>query len=108
MYTISEDLQFEVSKGALWMDENHPNWAAKIDLSRLNMNNCYDCIIGQAIGNYFDEIYKLDNIGDYGDADDWAIEHGFNAIGDDDENQDTNEYRQLEALWTYEVKKRLN
>lgn len=95
------DSMLSVKRGAAWMDLNHPGWARKIDLSKLDMNNCHTCVIGQAVGNYFDELYKIDDVAEL-DADDWAVEHGFNAY--DGENNE--EFRALETLWTDEVRKR--
>ena len=103
MSTISEDLKLAVKRGATWMDQNHPGWVGRIDLSNLDMNNCHNCIIGQAVGNYFDKIYEIEDVPE-SEADEWAIEYGFNVEIDDN---DWVEYRQLEKLWTDEVKKRL-
>ncbi len=99
---VPEDVRRAVKDGAAWMDENHPGWAMKIDLSKLDMNNCFDCVIGQAVGNYFDKIYQIEGVDEY-EADDWSIEHGFNA----EDGDNPAEFHELEAAWTDEVIQRL-
>src|SRR6266536_5620391 len=37
----------QVARGAALLDEKIPGWAERIDLARLQMNSCHDCVIGQ-------------------------------------------------------------
>ena len=37
----------QVARGAALLDEKIPGWAARIDLARLQMASCHDCVIGQ-------------------------------------------------------------
>lgn len=104
---ISEDTKLAVKKGSIWLDDFHPGWAESINIDLLDMNNCNQCIIGQAVCNYFD-LYQQATHQDnqYEDIEEWAIEHGFQAPDDTDESQST-EFIKLETLWTKEVRKRL-
>jgi hypothetical protein len=110
-----EDVALAVRRGASWLDENYPNWANRIDLSKLSMNNCSYCVIGQAVGDYYDSIQNAADSDYAGDSDSqaWAREHGFEAIDfcedyhEYDSAKELSYYRSLEVLWTDEVKKRL-
>lgn len=106
MDLISEDTVLAVKKGSTWLDEFHPGWAEKIDLDRLDMNNCTSCVIGQAVCNYFDLYTTNTHLNwDYPTIEEWAMENGFQAP---DEIEDNYEYfHNLETLWTDEVWKRL-
>jgi hypothetical protein len=46
--TISERVQ----RGADWLDENEPDWVARIDLGRLLLHSPCRCICGQPYGDY--------------------------------------------------------
>jgi len=41
-----------VQKGIDWLNENHSNWLELIDLDRLKLDCCSDCILGQVLGDY--------------------------------------------------------
>ena len=45
-----------VIKGAKFLDTKMPGWYNKIDISRLNINNSCNCIIGQLYGNFWEEL----------------------------------------------------
>lgn len=107
---IDEDTKLAVKKGASWLDENHPDWVMDIDLSRLEMDSCVNCVIGQAVGDYHFTVSKASSEGIWGN---WAQEHGFTCHSNYPpetesvtEQMDLN-FRQLEVLWTEEVQKRL-
>jgi hypothetical protein len=36
-----------VAKGAALLDDKKPGWAERIDLGKLQMHSCYECILGQ-------------------------------------------------------------
>lgn len=93
---ISEDVKLAVKKGANWLDLNHPGWAHKLDINKLNMDDCQNCVIGQAVGNYWETIGGTR----------WAIEHGFDTPSNSTDIA-AQGYADLETLWTNEVKKRL-
>ena len=37
----------QVARGAALLDEKIPGWDERIDLARLQMHSCHDCVIGQ-------------------------------------------------------------
>lgn len=96
---IDEDVKLAVKKGAVWLDENYPDWVGSISLYDLDMAECSDCIIGQVIGDYNDLIGPKQTFA-------WAVEHGFEARADYVRDI-MDEYRNLETVWTAEVEKRL-
>jgi hypothetical protein len=106
---ISEDAVLAVKNGIYWLDENHPDWAYKIDINQLDMSGCRDCIIGQAVGDYTDIITDAGN----GDAlgNDWSVEHGFERPSvlaySHPDHPITYGYKELDTLWSEEVQKRL-
>lgn len=109
MSFTEEDVRIAVRHGSAWFDENHPGWAGKIDLSMLYMDSCDNCIIGQAVGYYYDAVAIATWELDEEDAEIWAAEHGFcaalNLVADFPAEQKY--YRALEVIWAEEVKKRL-
>lgn len=48
MSTIAE----RVAAGAAWLDENVPDWVERIDLARLDVSDCVDCVLGQLFGGF--------------------------------------------------------
>lgn len=65
-------LDERVAAGAAFLDERYPGWVERIDLDGLEMDDCANCIIGQAVGNYFD-LFRMP------DQDDRAASLGFNT-----------------------------
>lgn len=115
---MNEDAVLAVKRGAYWLDENHPGWVRKINLASLDMKLCNTCVIGQAVGDYYDTIRGAvtadhdDSIG----ADEWAVENGFCSpgvygpeVGSYRSYREVDDayYGALETLWTEEVRKRL-
>ncbi len=100
-----EEIRLAVKRGIHWLDEEHPSWAQKINLKRLKMDNCYQCIIGQAVGNFSGVTHAASASG----PSQWAIEHGFQApyCYYRDGLSLYEYYERLEALWTGEVQRRL-
>jgi hypothetical protein len=41
-----------IERGMAYLDETTPDWWKRIDLDRLRMFHCLDCIIGQLCGSY--------------------------------------------------------
>lgn len=103
---INEDMYLAVKHGVAWMDENHPGWETKIDLGSLNMNDCFNCVIGQAVGDYYDVVRDYDS-SYYNEH--WAADHGFNIATDSwsEYEQARKEYAQLETIWSDVVRERL-
>lgn len=48
-------IEERVANGVKLLDEKRPGWYKKIDLAKLNINDCVHCIVGQLIGNYWPE-----------------------------------------------------
>ena len=53
--TIAE----RVAAGAAFLDEHDPGWDRRIDLERLWLGSCANCILGQRHGDYSDGIEWL-------------------------------------------------
>ena len=49
---MSEDLRTRIERGAKLLDERAPGWRERIDLDRLDMGGCFDCVLGQLFGGY--------------------------------------------------------
>lgn len=116
MNFISEDAKLAVKRGIYWLDENYPGWAQQINLEMLDMSECTDCVIGQAIGSYSHTInLAAVGNGDYNHsaATQWSVEHGFetpNTLVYSNPEYAVAQgysYRELDTLWSEEVQKRL-
>lgn len=55
-----------VASGAYLLDLHAPGWREKINVDRLNVLSCQDCILGQVYGKYAEGMITL-GIGDYCD-----------------------------------------
>ena len=114
-----------VLRGAAWLDENHPGWENNLDLSKLEMSQCDWCVLGQAVGSYWDTVeqatFALVEQGLVVSEDYWAVDNGFVSptffkaedVGDGsystlDFDTEAKYYVVLEGLWAMEVKKRRN
>lgn len=113
-----------VAQGAVWLDENHPGWASRLDLTKLEMSKCSVCVIGQAVVEMTDKVFGFYDVVEEAAADDpnygehmgdsWSADHGFQDPGlfDDGEgNYDVKlekaYYNLLEHLWAKEAVKRI-
>lgn len=43
-----------VARGAAYLDQTTPDWARKIDVGTLNIENACLCVLGQVYGSYFE------------------------------------------------------
>ncbi|TDC35672.1 hypothetical protein E1211_15310 [Micromonospora sp. 15K316] len=50
--TIGE-LRHRVNLGADWLDQQHPGWPALVDLSRLDIDDSLNCVLGQVVGDFW-------------------------------------------------------
>jgi len=48
-----------VADGARLLDAYMPDWASRIDLSILDLENVERCILGQLYGDYLEGLYRL-------------------------------------------------
>jgi hypothetical protein len=46
----------EIARGAALLDQQFPGWDEHIDVERLDMLECADCIFGQFFGSYDDGV----------------------------------------------------
>lgn len=94
-------VQEDVVRGALWMDEVDPGWAFRIDVLRLKMNSCSDCILGQRT--------PRENLPMPNEPGRWDLEfHGFYVQGSAI-SLDTrlDEWEALRQLWLVEIARRV-
>lgn len=108
---ISEDAILAVKRGIYWLDENHPGWASRINLDKLEMAACSQCVIGQAVGDYSDTIRAQHNGYNNIEGVVWAVDHGFESPNVLNFLCLTNEsptyaFDELDTLWSEEVKNR--
>lgn len=93
----NEQIVEAVAKGAAWLDEVHPRWASLIDISKLSMDDCPMCVLGQSrpFGGGFYTNCEDKRAG-------WAEQHGFTLVFADEGAWDY-----LRDLWAMEVRARL-
>lgn len=79
------DMTLAVKRGAYWLDSVYPEWAQRVDLDALNLNNCFKCVLGQIFAVDIDYAWGItgyhcvNNIAALADEDPrWDAEHGFN------------------------------
>jgi hypothetical protein len=92
---IPAEMSFELIKavvrGAAFLDEQRPGWAAKINLRTLDLEDCGKCILGQLL-------LKGSRLSRHSM---WVYDHGFDASSGSPED-----YGDLAALWAREIKRR--
>jgi hypothetical protein len=74
----------EVAAGAAWLDKVKPGWERGMDLGVLDLNDCYNCVLGQSLREVAAEKgyesgyhYGLDGLSGATFAARWAGDHGF-------------------------------
>ena len=94
-----EMLAKRVAQGAALLDQEKPNWFEEINLGKLEMGSCKDCILGQLYSNYDEGADVL-----FGQ---WSVEknnsHGFTIFPD---VSSPVLWRELRECWVREIKKR--
>ena len=108
---LNEDAILAVKKGADYMDENYPGWASLINFETFEMDNCHQCVVGQAVGEYGHAIGLASGQKPYSrEASEWAAQYGFDVPMEDFAKGDDHVYQcyvGLETLWTDQVRERL-
>ncbi len=97
MDTIAE----RVARGAALLDERRPGWAGEVNAERLEMNDCYECVLGQLFGGFIDGWAALD----LDDKD--TPDCGFEAESHHNPPSHNPEYAALKAAWLAEIAARL-
>ncbi|MFI6819753.1 hypothetical protein ACIBJE_02225 [Micromonospora sp. NPDC050187] len=50
---LTDELRSRVESGAAWLDLHHPGWHDLIDVDVLDLDDCYSCVLGQVIGDFW-------------------------------------------------------
>lgn len=87
-------LEKRVRTGAQWMDHEKPGWEEDIDREKLDIQNCDNCVLGQALGGYVSRSLPCFSI-------EFAVDHGFTA------NSLPQEWLPLKTAWLSEINARL-
>lgn len=79
-----------VGEGAKWLDRHKPGWLGQINLNRLDLATCGECVLGQTFGDYVRIAFATGpHLGTYTDdfgwsgatrmpfSKAWAVSHGF-------------------------------
>lgn len=103
-----EDLKVAAKQGALHLDNIRPGWFVEVDLSNLDLGNCYRCVLGQLWGFYASGlmyvVYRVQ--GPINDSElsttgyVFATSNGFNGITSEGAEALTN-------IWREEILRRL-
>jgi len=83
--------------GAAWLDEHDPDWASRIDLAWLNLNNPCRCILGQLYSTNGRNGYKrfFDTKGE-----EWTYRLGFDVPDTVPADEIAIEFAELTAEWS--------
>jgi hypothetical protein len=84
-----------VARGIELLDSHIPGWADRIDLSRLDIQSCVSCVLGQ-LGGW---AHTSDLLDIYGDQTRYGFESPFGDRG-------VGGYRVLNDLWADEIRRR--
>lgn len=89
-----------VKRGAKMLDEKRPGWEGEINIARLELSRCSQCILGQLYGHYWKGTEKL-NI----DSDSWGADErnpawfGFDRLAGFGYNEGTAHYDAIRDEW---------
>lgn len=93
----------QIAKGVEYLDQDlGPSWVERIRVERLNLNDCFRCVIGQVYGNFYK---KFDGPGA---DDDQSAELGFSLATPTSLNAEAhvdrgNKYYQLTQEWKKKI-----
>ena len=98
------DAERAVQRGVRLLDRTLPDWAAKIDLRLLNMDQRDACVLGHCYGDFWHGLFALGKPTDNR----WAIRYGFNAAGtnEDEDGVPNGLYEYLALCWAHHIAKR--
>jgi hypothetical protein len=86
----------EVKNGIRLLDEKVPGWAKRINLAKLDMESCHNCILGQLFGLYETGLYAIGAVISNTKEN---TEEGFFCHKEEDSDK-------LKEVWRTEIKKR--
>ena len=90
-----------VRRGVAWLSAIRPRWYREINLERLDLATCDDCVLGQLFGDYNDaeQIFGSDatQLGALG----MNIDYRF----DQPHADETQEFNRLTALWKRAIRR---
>jgi hypothetical protein len=96
-------IEERVARGAALLDEYVPAWFNKVDLDRLDIGNCTNCILGQVFGSYqvgFNTLAELAPEKEF-------LWEGDEAFGfSETAGSDADELSSLNRAWRVEIEKR--
>lgn len=103
-YTEMKDLQKNVNRGVQLLDTLVPGWYRNINLGKLNMSDCLNCVVGQAVLDVHNDLFV--NTVEFCL---YESSNGFDVPWKDEASNGGDEYGQasyaeLERLWTLAVK----
>jgi hypothetical protein len=104
---MSGSVEERVAAGVAWLDEHVPDWLGRIDLNRLELAACTQCVLGQLFGDYNDAPSDASNRGELLGFDralaaaDWDSLSGHELSG-----AVSSEYRSLNAEWRRVIESR--
>jgi len=60
------NIEDRVQKGIDYLNKNYPDWLDQINIDRLDLNDPFDCILGQLFGNFSRSNLNWVEVGEYG------------------------------------------
>jgi hypothetical protein len=48
-----------IKRGAAWLDKHYPDWEWRINLDKLDLGRCSECVLGQLAGGYLTAMETL-------------------------------------------------
>lgn len=89
----------QVERGAALLDEVRPGWDRNVDITKLNLNYCHLCVIGQLYGvdwRGYDQAAHDLGLSSWDDE----VRHGFRAdVDPGDERIGDQKYAKLTEEW---------
>jgi hypothetical protein len=104
------DLAECVKRGAELLDRTHAGWAELIDLSKLDLNDCLHCILGQMFGSFNDVVdYPERTFPGVFDLEIGLDAFGFTTCRGHGEPREVaiGRFRGLTRLWREQIERRL-
>jgi hypothetical protein len=88
----------QINEGVALLDRIKPGWYHQVELQMLNMNSCFNCVMGQLFGEF---TKATEEVGHHPpDRWEWAAQYGF-ALTENEEGDpaDSSDYNRLSHEW---------